>query len=193
MFPLQCSNEYYLNPNLTITSHFDAVINELDIETETLLADLAQSTAQNTFDLASIQVKQDNINKLREKFISEIKRIEKVNLDNQILLNENPTSANQLFKEFCFFIDKNCLQLDEMKNFKEAKFDLGVLVITNEFIQPDEICDLKRILKLNLENHKSLLDKFFELNLEAEAKSVCVSFQFTYKTALYLLQCYVYF
>ena len=80
-----------------------------------------------------------------------------------------------------------------MKNFKEAKFDLGVLVITNEFIQPDEICDLKRILKLNLENHKSLLDKFFELNLEAEAKSVCVSFQFTYKTALYLLQCYVYF
>ena len=64
MFPLQCSNEYYLNPNLTITSHFDAVINELDIETETLLADLAQSTAQNTFDLASIQVKQDNINKL---------------------------------------------------------------------------------------------------------------------------------
>jgi hypothetical protein len=167
MFSLRSQHDYY-NPNLAITNYFETVVNELDIKTETILAELS---AASTTELDCCS-KKDNVNRIRELFIAELRRIEKDNLS--LLKIEkaaesdeitNQWRPDQFFRNFSFLIDKSCFQLDpnDSSFLQEKKFELGVLILTNEFIEPDEINDLKKFLKLSLEN-KSLLSYFFEVN-----------------------------
>jgi hypothetical protein len=178
MFSLRNQHDFY-NPNLTITNYFEAVVNELDIKAETILAELSSSAAVAEPDTHS---KKENVNRVRDSFIAELRTIETENLDRlraERLANPEKkithnVKAEHLFKKFSFLIDKSCFPLDTGNSsfLKDKKFDLGLLVLTNEFIEPDEINDLKKLLNLSLEN-KSLLNYFFEIN--SELKNVIYS------------------
>ena len=65
------------NPRLIITDHFDAIINKIDIKTETLLEN--QSLTEEL---------RNDLNELREKQIEKIKEIEQINLNNLTLTKE---------------------------------------------------------------------------------------------------------
>ena len=58
------------HPRLIIVDHFDELINQIDIQTETLSSD--QSLNEET---------KNEINDLREKQIEEIKELKKLNLN----------------------------------------------------------------------------------------------------------------
>ena len=63
------------NPRLFIVDHFDDIINQIDIKTETLLLD--QSLTEET---------RNKLNKIRDEQIEKIKEIKEINLN--LLQNE---------------------------------------------------------------------------------------------------------
>jgi len=63
----QQNNENF-HPRLIVTDHFDALVNQIDIKTETLLK-------------SASFLKQHGLNELRERQIEKIKEIEEVNLN----------------------------------------------------------------------------------------------------------------
>ena len=65
----------YFNSRLMIVDHFDVIINQIDIKTETLLQD--QSLTQET---------RDKLNEIRDKQIEKINEIKEINLS--LLQNE---------------------------------------------------------------------------------------------------------
>ena len=65
----------YFNSRLMIVDHFDDIINQIDIKTETLLQD--QSLTQET---------RDKLNEIRDKQIEKINEIKEINLS--LLQNE---------------------------------------------------------------------------------------------------------
>ena len=88
--------------HLVIIDHFDNIINQIDIKTETLLMD--QSLTQET---------RDKLNELREKQIEKIKEIKEINLN---LLN-NATEIEEV---------ENSLDLEQIKE-KLIHFDCVLL------------------------------------------------------------------
>ena len=80
-----------LHHRLTITDHFDDVLNEIDIKTETLLQD--QSLAEE---------KQRELNELREKQIEKIKEIEEIFLN--LLQNDEEEELEDLEKLIHYLI-----------------------------------------------------------------------------------------
>jgi hypothetical protein len=175
--PLNNQNYYFHNPNLTVTNYFEGVVNELDLKAETLLAELSTTVFTTEAEHSSLGAKKQNVNSIRDVFITEIRKIEKENLDRLKLLYQQQQSESmanykpeRIFKKFCFLIDKSCFQLELVANnsfLKNKKFELGILIMTSEFIEADEINDLKKVLRLSLEN-KSLLSYFFEMNSETK-------------------------
>jgi hypothetical protein len=65
------NHDQSLNNNLIISEHFEALINRINVKTESLLADSLHSLTEQ---------KRQEINKIREKQIEKIKEIEKINL-----------------------------------------------------------------------------------------------------------------
>jgi hypothetical protein len=70
-----------LNQHLMIIDHFDDVINQIDIKTETLLQDQML-----------LEKKRNKLNDIREKQIEKIKEIKEINLN--ILQNEEETKED---------------------------------------------------------------------------------------------------
>ena len=71
------------HPKLIIVDHFDEIINQIDIKTESLLLD--QSLQEE---------KKNEINDLRERQIEEIKELKELNL------NHLPQIFSQLLQDF---------------------------------------------------------------------------------------------
>ena len=109
-------NDIKSHARLSITYHFDALINELDIHTEMLLM---KSQCINAF---------NEINDIRETFINKIKEIEHVNLeklksfDNDLWFNlklafrnkQDSEENEELFKSF--LIVNDCYLLMDLKS-----------------------------------------------------------------------------
>jgi hypothetical protein len=84
----QQNNENF-HPRLVITDHFDALVNQIDIKTETLLE------SENL-----TEEKRNELNEMRERQIEKIKEIEEINfnsLPQKIDQNEYPRKNKRLF------------------------------------------------------------------------------------------------
>ena len=85
----------HFHPELIIDDHFDELINQIDIQTETLLSD--QSLNEET---------KNEINDLREKQIEEIKELKKLNLNHlPPIFNED-----EYRQKWAHVIDDNSLE-----------------------------------------------------------------------------------
>lgn len=135
-----------MSSKLLICEYFDSLTNKIDIEVETILNSL--STNGNTDDLD--QSKIDEINLIRNKYIAEIQRVEKLNLDyydrnlNKIedtiksirqLENNTDNIYNHLLEYFCFFFE------DPFSH--DYLFSFGNLVIIDTLITDASFEDLK--------------------------------------------------
>jgi len=131
-------NEIFLHPRLILVSHFDAIINKLDIRTETLIEETKQQQQLTLTPSDAQKNKQriEDLNELRERQIEKIKEIEKINFRS---LKENKNLGLLLMrkdfnyeleceriKESIIFVD--CVWLDK----KEALNGLH-LWITNGY------------------------------------------------------------
>jgi len=104
------------NSCLMIVDHFDNVINEIDIKTETLLQD--QSLTEET---------RDKLNEIREKQIEKIKEIKEINLN---LLQNKEKELEDLEKLIHF----DCVLLEQPKSLNGF-----VLWITSWFYNQDNL------------------------------------------------------
>ena len=86
------------NPHLMIIDHFDDVINQIDIKTETLFSD--QSLTEET---------RGKLNEIREKQIEKIKEIKEINLS---LLQNEEEELEDLEKLIHF----DCVLLEQPKS-----------------------------------------------------------------------------
>ena len=96
------------NPRLFIVDHFDDIINEIDIKTETLFLD--QSLTQE---------KRNKLNEIREKQIEKIKEIKEINLN--LLQNNEEDELEDLEKLIHF----DCVLLEQPQNSLNG-FDLWI-------------------------------------------------------------------
>jgi hypothetical protein len=87
------------NQRLMITDHFDEIINQIDIKTETLFLD--QSLTDET---------RNKLNEIREKQIEKIKEIKEINLN---LLQNNEGEELELDLEKLIHFD--CVLLEQPK------------------------------------------------------------------------------
>ena len=87
------------NQRLMIVDHFDNIINEIDIKTETLLMD--QSLTEET---------RNKLNEIREKQIEKIKEIKEINLN---LLQNN---EQEEFEDLEKIIHFDCVLLEQPKS-----------------------------------------------------------------------------
>ena len=87
------------NQRLMIVDHFDNIINEIDIKTETLLMD--QSLTEET---------RNKLNEIREKQIEKIKEIKEINLN--LLQNNEEEELEDLEKIIHF----DCVLLEQPKS-----------------------------------------------------------------------------
>jgi hypothetical protein len=157
---------------LTIINYFDSLINQIDIKTEIELAQLLFSDQDDSQIINKAKESQENVNKIRERFLHEIKNIENFNLQ-----HFHNNEDNNLFRKFCFLIDKSCFKLSEAHGsnslLDDKKFVLGILIITNEYVDLDELNDFKKLLQLNFDN-KHLLGNFFEIGPDVKTVSFSI-------------------
>jgi hypothetical protein len=88
------------NRQLMIIDHFDEIINEIDIKTETLLQD--QCLTEET---------RNKLNEIREKQIEKIKELKEINLN---LLQNN---ENEELEDLEKLIHFDCVLLEQPKSF----------------------------------------------------------------------------
>ena len=112
------------NKNLLVFDHFDDVINQIDIKTETLLQD--QSLTEET---------RDKLNEIREKQIENIKEIKEINLN--CLQNEEEEELELDLEKLIHF---DCVLLEQPKNSLNGL----VLWITSWFYNQKDLKFLKR-------------------------------------------------
>ena len=126
---MSLNQEKRIDNVLSITSYFESVINSIDLKAETSFIQLKLNNQQK-----------NSINKLRQDYIDEIKRIQDSNL--KALQNtekdqcEIDNEHDQLFKSYCFIID----------DYRDLSFShkiLGLLVVTEWYLTAEEINSLK--------------------------------------------------
>ena len=110
------------HPRLIITDHFDEIINQIDIKTETLF--LNQSLTEET---------RNKLNEIRDEQIEKIKEIKEINLN---LLQNNENEDLDLEKLIHF----DCVLLEQTENSLNG-FDLW---ITSGFYNQKDLEFLKR-------------------------------------------------
>ena len=112
---------------LKIIDHFDDVINQIDIRTETLLQD--QSLTKET---------RDKLNEIREEQIEKIKEIKEINLD----LLENDKEKDELGDEEEISLEKlihfDCVLLEQPRSLNGI-----VLWITSWFFNEKDLKSLR--------------------------------------------------
>jgi hypothetical protein len=112
------------NKNLLVFDHFDEIINQIDIKTETLLQDQML-----------LEKKRNKLNEIREKQIEKIKEIKEINLN---LLNTNENEELELDLEKLIHFD--CVLLEQ----PQKSLNGLVLWITSGFYNENDLKFLKR-------------------------------------------------
>jgi len=105
------------HPKIIIVDHFDELINQIDIQTETLLSD--QSLNEET---------KNEINDLREKQIEEIKELKKLNLNHlPPIFNED-----EYRQKWAHVIDDNSLEYKhKIDKIKEQLIEYDCVLLEN--------------------------------------------------------------
>ena len=93
----------YFNSRLMIVDHFDDIINQIDIKTETLFQD--QSLTKET---------RDKLNEIREEKIEKIKEIKEINLN--LLQNDKETKEKEEEIVLEKLIHFDCVLLEQPKS-----------------------------------------------------------------------------
>jgi len=107
-----------LHPKLLIVDHFDEIINQIDIKTESLLMD--QSLQEET---------KTNINELREKQIKEIKELKESNLN----LLPQKFNEDEYRQKWALVIDDNSLEYKQkIDKIKEELIVNDCVLLTNQ-------------------------------------------------------------
>ena len=83
------------NPRLFIVDHFDDIINQIDIKTETLLLD--QSLTEET---------RNKLNKIRDEQIEKIKEIKEINLNPLQNEREETEDLEKLIRCDCVLLEQ---------------------------------------------------------------------------------------
>jgi hypothetical protein len=106
------------HPKIIIVDHFDELINQIDIQTETLLSD--QSLHEKT---------KNEINDLREKQIEEIKALKELNL-NHLPLKFNEDEYRQ---KWAYVIDDNSLEYkNKIDKIKEQLIEYDCVLLEDK-------------------------------------------------------------
>ena len=164
------------NPRLFIVNYFGTIINQIDISAETLLNRLYETDSMKTSNSlsgnssrrssnssSSNDTERDEINRIRDEFIKEIKQLEFLALTNceknlkanfnyyNIVGNNNPTVnirekemslsqiveiKNRLINQFCIIIEKNSLS-------NKFSYKLGLLIILDWYLNENDFKTLK--------------------------------------------------
>ncbi|RNA30639.1 hypothetical protein BpHYR1_011482, partial [Brachionus plicatilis] len=138
--------DYSLNPKLWIVEYFESIINQIDIRTETLLA-------QENLDEISIAA----VEKKRAHMIRTIKDIEQKNLKN---LSENESDLNKLLENFMknkdessslmnFVFKDSCVLVDieTSLKIKPDSDEFGILVTFQGYLTCDQLKKYKKFIK----------------------------------------------
>ena len=108
---------------IRITEEFDEIINQIDIDAETLLFRINQNAEFK-------QPIEEEINRSRKLLIDHINEIRNVNLDN---LNKTTNPLQQpfenLFVKHCVYLDR-----DTVRSFIFDKDRLGILLVSDFYI-----------------------------------------------------------
>ena len=86
------SSNRNFHSHLVIIDHFDDIINQIDIKTETLLEEDEKFNKKSKLESGADDDRRDKLNELREKQIEKIKEIKEINLN---LLN-NATEIEEV-------------------------------------------------------------------------------------------------
>ncbi len=141
------------SPRLYIVNYFDLIINQIDITAETALHDLNESKNKNNSPHGSDEHGKNEINKIRNELIHEVKKLELAaltNYDKDLKTNisfYNSVNAgddkfdsieikNRLFSNYCIFIDKKFLV-------NKYNYKLGLLIELDWYLSETDIKLLK--------------------------------------------------
>ena len=112
-----------LNQHLMIIDHFDDIINQIDIKTETLLQDQML-----------LEKKRNKLNEIREKQIEKVKEIKEINLN----LLKNNEEEEELELDLEKLIQFDCVLLEQPKSLN------GLLLwITSGFYNQENLAFLR--------------------------------------------------
>ena len=135
---LPCKNDKLaVDPlhKIRIIEEFNEVINQVDINAETILLRIHQNVVTR-------QLIEEEITKSRNLLIDQINLIKKINLDN--LKKTTYTSENQ-FEEIQDNLLKYCVYLDSetVRSFTFNEDRLGILLVTDFYISESQAKELK--------------------------------------------------
>jgi len=130
-------NKFY--PKLWIIEYFESLVQQVDIDTETLIL-------ENELNEAEIQ----KLNSTREYYINEIVKTQAKNLSAyekksesyEAIVSEDQSEETidkilkEIFKHYCFLLNKDDLQGVEQNT-------IGVLIFTRHFLNDSELNDFK--------------------------------------------------
>jgi hypothetical protein len=111
---------------LMIIDHFDDVINEIDIKTETLLEEEAKFNKKSKLE-SGADDRRNKLNEIREKQIEKIKELKEINLN---LLKNNEEELEDLEKLIHF----DCVLLEQPKSLNGF-----VLWVTSGFFNKENL------------------------------------------------------
>ena len=151
-----------------IRDYFNQLINDISLRSITILEFDILDQKQNIY-----------IKEIERSFVETLKEIEALNVKAYLekCTKKEVMLISDLFEKFCFLIENYYLPSDiEAINLDQDdeggkkkietiinKFDLGVLIITDEFISSQDIYDFKMTISLNMDN-KHLLSHFFYID-----------------------------
>jgi hypothetical protein len=135
---------------------FDEIINNIDIKCETLLAQ-NQALGQEKI--------RDIINNVRDKLIKTIDLVKNECLEllskDKIFSSPNFYIENKnLFQKFCFILDSESIELLNAASLQSQLF-LGTIIVTDEFVTPEEIETFKIIMRVSFGNDE-LIGSIFQ-------------------------------
>ena len=99
-------NKENQSQRLQINDHFDNIINEIDIKTETLLENVASFNKKCKLEHASKLIdRRSNLNEIRDEQIEKIKEIKEINL-NLLQKNEEELDLEKLIHFDCVLVEE---------------------------------------------------------------------------------------
>lgn len=121
---------------LRIKEESSKIINQVDIDTETILLKIHQNPLLDNLNKEEIEAE---INQSRKFLINQVNEIKNINLENH---NKTTYPSEQQFEDLCV---KFCLYLDSdmVKSFTFNKQRLGILLTTDFYMSESQVNKLR--------------------------------------------------
>lgn len=137
-----------------ITKYFELVINQIDIETESIILRLHSSNQNDE----NVQSESSEINRVRNELIQEINNVLKFNIDNYVknsdnieqkLVSKNLVDSEASIHEL-IAINSFYISLESLDGYILDKNRLGLLVISDILIDKEQVDSLKYVIFIEL-------------------------------------------